>query len=123
MLPTRLRYNGDGIAPCWDNSLRAQYKYNLEEPSGELEQLVYKCDNQDVPDYDFRTCDHNTYMCCWTENNDQGMQDNTVRLFLIAASLAPPASLACRRIIWLDMVPVLVVLSVSCLVFLGFAST
>eukprot|EP00752_Nemacystus_decipiens_P012631 g11187.t1 len=71
------KYNGDGIAPCWDNSLRAQYKYNLDEPNGELEQLVYKCDNQDVPDYDFRTCEHNTYMCCWTENDGKGMADNT----------------------------------------------
>ena len=41
--------------------------------------IVNECDNEDVPDYDYRTCDHNTYMCCWTENDGQGMADNTVR--------------------------------------------
>ena len=77
------RFDGDGIAPCWDNSLHVQYKYHLEMPNGEMENnLVRECDNHDVPDYDYRTCEHNTYMCCWTENNDQGMQDNTVSYFL-----------------------------------------
>ena len=33
----------------------------------------------DVTEFDFGSCDYNTYMCCWTENNNQGMQDNTVR--------------------------------------------
>ncbi|CAM9616366.1 unnamed protein product [Scytosiphon promiscuus] len=68
----------DGIQPCWDNKLRSQYKYKLDEPKGEMEfNLVNECDNHDVPDYDFRTCEHNTYMCCWTENDGLGMADNT----------------------------------------------
>eukprot|EP00752_Nemacystus_decipiens_P013910 g12347.t1 len=73
------KFNWEGIGPCWDNSLRSQYKYNLDErPNGEMENnLVRECDNMDVPEYDFRTCDHNTYMCCWTENDGNGMQDNT----------------------------------------------
>ena len=33
----------------------------------------------DVTEFDFGSCGYNTYMCCWTENNNQGMQDNTVR--------------------------------------------
>ncbi len=41
--------------------------------------LIRNCDNEDVPDYDYRTCNHNTYMCCWTENDGTGMADNTVR--------------------------------------------
>ncbi|CAB1102459.1 unnamed protein product [Ectocarpus sp. CCAP 1310/34] len=72
------KFGGEGIEPCWDNSLRSQYKYKLDEPKGEMEyNLVRECDNEDVPDYDFRTCNHNTYMCCWTENDGQGMADNT----------------------------------------------
>ena len=40
----------------------------------------------DVPEYDEDealasllddTCDYNLFMCCWTQNDDQGMQDNT----------------------------------------------
>ena len=58
--------------------------------------LVRECDNVDVPEYDFRTCDHNTYMCCWTENDGQGMQDNTVRscsafLYVLVPSDCIPA--------------------------------
>eukprot|EP00903_Cladosiphon_okamuranus_P018127 g16682.t1 len=72
------KFTGDGISPCWDNSLHVQYKYHLEMPNGEMEtNLVRECDNHDVPDYDYRTCEHNTYMCCWTENDGNGMADNT----------------------------------------------
>ncbi|CAM9859661.1 unnamed protein product [Pylaiella littoralis] len=72
------KYGGEGIEPCWDNSLRSQYKHKLKEPKGEMEyNLVRECDNEDVPDFDFRSCSDNTYMCCWTENNGQGMADNT----------------------------------------------
>ena len=81
------RFDGDGIAPCWDNSLHAQYKYHLEMPNGEMENnLVRECDNHDVPDYDFHSCEHNTYMCCWTENDRTGLQDNTVTLVCLLAS-------------------------------------
>ena len=40
----------------------------------------------DVPEYDEDealaallddTCDYNLFMCCWTQNDDQGMEDNT----------------------------------------------
>lgn len=69
--------------PC-NNRLRAQYKYAMDEPNGEMEfNLVRECDNTDVPDYDYRTCEHNTYMCCWTGNDGNGMQDNTVRCFRV----------------------------------------
>ncbi|CAM9859592.1 unnamed protein product [Pylaiella littoralis] len=72
------KFGREGIKPCWDNSLRSQYKYKLDEPNGEMEfNLVRECDNEDVPDFDFLSCDHNTYMCCWTENDGQGMADNT----------------------------------------------
>ncbi|CBJ26856.1 conserved unknown protein [Ectocarpus siliculosus] len=72
------RFGREGIEPCGANSLRSHYKNRLDEPKGELEyNLVRECDNEDVPDYDFRTCSHNTYMCCWTENDGQGMADNT----------------------------------------------
>ena len=83
LAPNKRRYGGEGIEPCWDNSLRSQYKWKLEDPKGEMDwTLVNECDNEDVPDYDYRTCDHNTYMCCWTENDGQGMADNTVRFRL-----------------------------------------
>lgn len=36
----------EGIQPCWDNKLRNQYKYHLEEPKGAMDfNLVYQCDN------------------------------------------------------------------------------
>lgn len=41
----------------------------------------------DVADFNFDSCDYNTYMCCWTENNNQGMEDNTVRLAAFALCL------------------------------------
>ena len=60
-------------------------------PNGEMEtNLVRECDNHDVPDYDYRTCEHNTYMCCWTENDGQGMADNTVSTFAGLAILRMP---------------------------------
>eukprot|EP00903_Cladosiphon_okamuranus_P016615 g15327.t1 len=71
------KHSRDGIVPC-NNKLRAQYKFAMDEPNGEMEtNLVRECDNTDVPDYDFRTCENNTYMCCWTENDGTGMKDNT----------------------------------------------
>ncbi|CAN0038717.1 unnamed protein product [Hapterophycus canaliculatus] len=66
-----------GIEPCPKN-LSRHYNNRLGAPKGEIDfNLVRECDNEDVPDYDFRTCEYNTYMCCWTENDGQGMADNT----------------------------------------------
>ena len=71
-------YNNHGIVPC-NNRLRREYN-RMGKVNGDMEgNLVAQCDNHDVPDYDFRTCENNTYMCCWTENNGLGMKDNTVR--------------------------------------------
>ena len=70
---------GGGIEPC-NTGLRRQYKRWNSDTNVTLDSnLVSECDNTDVPDFDFSTCDINTYMCCWTENDGQGMQDNTVR--------------------------------------------
>eukprot|EP00903_Cladosiphon_okamuranus_P015443 g14263.t1 len=71
------KFSRDGIVDC-PNGLRRWYQFSLDAPNGPMDsQLVNTCDNTDVPDFDFDTCDHNTYMCCWTENDGQGMQDNT----------------------------------------------
>ena len=40
--------------------------------------LVNECDNTDVPDYDYSTCENNVYMCCWSER-EGGLVKNTVR--------------------------------------------
>eukprot|EP00752_Nemacystus_decipiens_P012630 g11186.t1 len=70
------RHSNDGIRPC-NNRLRQEYR-RVGQPNGDMEtNLVRECDNTDVPDYDFRTCENNTYMCCWTENDGKGMKDNT----------------------------------------------
>lgn len=69
-----------GIESC-NTTLIDQYHLLNNDTKGGLDyNLVGECDNTDVPDYDFSTCELNTYMCCWTENDGQGMQDNTVRL-------------------------------------------
>ena len=74
------RFSGDGITDCGEHGLYSNYVSRIGEPNGELEtNLVRICDNYAVPDYDFRACDHNTYMCCWTENDVNGVLDNTVR--------------------------------------------
>ncbi|CAM9556356.1 unnamed protein product [Ectocarpus fasciculatus] len=72
------RYSWEGIVGCGDNGLFSQYRGRLDEPYGPMDDnLVRTCDNEDVPDYDYDSCSHNTYMCCWTENDGQGMADNT----------------------------------------------
>ncbi|CAM9604682.1 unnamed protein product [Ectocarpus fasciculatus] len=72
------RFSGDGITDCGEHGLYSNYVSRIGEPNGELEtNLVRICDNYAVPDYDFRSCDHNTYMCCWTENDVNGVLDNT----------------------------------------------
>ena len=81
------RHSNDGIVPC-RNKLRQEYR-RVGEPNGEMEtNLVKECDNTDVPDFDFRTCENNTYMCCWTENDGKGMADNTVRPRFLVYSCA-----------------------------------
>ena len=51
----------------------------MDEPNGEMDiNLVTECDNRDLVDFDFRTCEYNTYMCCWPENDGLGMNWNTV---------------------------------------------
>ena len=70
----------EGIQPCQDNELRNEYNRKLDEPKGEMEfNLVKDCDNEYVPDFDFGTCNYNTYMCCWTEKEVGDVKDNTVR--------------------------------------------
>ena len=75
----RARYARDGIVPCTPGGLSQHYRGRTGKPNGNMDSnLVGECDNVDVPDHDFSTCENNTYMCCWTENDGQGMQDNTV---------------------------------------------
>ena len=45
--------------------------------------LVNECDNTDVPDYDYSTCENNVYMCCWSER-EGGLVKNTVRSLLLS---------------------------------------
>ena len=74
------RFSGGEIEDC-GVGLRQQYTmgYRMNEPNGEMDiNLVTECDNRDLVDFDFRTCEYNTYMCCWTENDDSGVGDNTV---------------------------------------------
>ncbi|CAB1119358.1 unnamed protein product [Ectocarpus sp. CCAP 1310/34] len=74
------RYSWEGIAGCGNNGLLSQYRGCLGEPCGPMDDnLVRTCDNEDIPDYDHGSCSHNTYMCCLTENDGQGMAENTVR--------------------------------------------
>eukprot|EP00752_Nemacystus_decipiens_P003492 g3225.t1 len=71
-------YNRDGIVPCKQGGLGKHYAGYIGKPNGKMDSnLVGECDNVDVPEFDFNTCEHNTYMCCWTENDGQGMADNT----------------------------------------------
>lgn len=92
MLCFCIRFTIDGITDC-SNGLRRQYLNWVGEPNGPMDsQLVTACDNVDVPDFDFDTCQHNTYMCCWTENDGQGMQDNTVSCFCSSVLLGIPSS-------------------------------
>ena len=85
---------------CTDNDLRTRFKEVFPDDDVLLTNLVEACDNEgsssavssttdsetysDVADFNFDSCDYNTYMCCWTENNNQGMEDNTVRFDCLA---------------------------------------
>ena len=61
------RHHVSGLVPCGSNRLYNDYNGRLDQPKGPMDfNLVKRCDNEDVPDYDYRSCEHNTYMCCWT---------------------------------------------------------
>lgn len=93
-------FNKDGLAACNKNNLRRHYRKRMESPGGTMDfNLVGRCDNANDPvtvDYSYTAerqvedtykdddvravldeCEYNTYMCCWTENDGEGMQDNT----------------------------------------------
>ena len=94
-------FNRDGLTACANNDLRSHYRGRMDSPGGDLDfNLVATCDNENAPittDYAYveerevedtydeddavreilDSCEYNTYMCCWTENEGQGMQDNT----------------------------------------------
>ncbi|CAN0451299.1 unnamed protein product [Pylaiella littoralis] len=73
------RYGINGMEECTDNMLLKQYRSKRAgQPNGKMNfNLVGDCNNDEVPDFDFGTCSDNVYMCCWTENNGEGMEDNT----------------------------------------------
>eukprot|EP00903_Cladosiphon_okamuranus_P008160 g7859.t1 len=90
------------IEECDQNSLFVEYKRGAgnNEPLGI--NLVNECDNWDVPEFDFRTCQENTYMCCWTENDGEGMQDNT-DVCRVGDTLYPDESegeVHCHGMVW-----------------------
>lgn len=92
-----------GLEACQDNDLAKHYKNRLSKPGGDLSfNLVGTCDNEnnqlnattadssndtvDTPIYDedeyvatllSDVCAYNTFMCCWTQNDGDGMEDNT----------------------------------------------
>eukprot|EP00752_Nemacystus_decipiens_P012856 g11383.t1 len=98
-------YGRDGIQPCQQGGLRNHYKGWIGKPNGKMESnLVGTCDNVNVPDHDFSTCDNNTYMCCWTENDGQGMADNT-DVCRVGATEYPAESegeVHCHGFVWAD---------------------
>ena len=93
-------FSSDGLTACQNNDLSSHYKNRLGAPGGDLDfNLVGTCDNENAPvyvDYAYtterstsdtddedavveavlETCAYNTYMCCWTQN-DEGVEDNT----------------------------------------------
>ena len=94
-------YSRDGLTACMNNDLRTHYRGRMDSPGGDLTfNLVTTCENENAPvttDYAYvaereveatydeddaveevlEACEYNTYMCCWTENDGQGMEDNT----------------------------------------------
>lgn len=72
------RYDRSGLVPCANDRLSTHYRNRLQEPRGPIDfNFVRQCDNRAVPYYDYRSCEYNTYMCCWDENSNNAMQDNT----------------------------------------------